>query len=106
MNDFQKKVAKSEPHVESTYTDDLTDNLNARISNKEIKIAVKNLKTRKSAYSDRIKNEMIKVSLPELWKVLSYLFNFILKAGILPQLWCEGLITPIFKSGEKKEPSN
>ena len=88
LNDFQKKVAKSEPHVESTYTDDLTNNLNAQISNEEIKIAIKNLKTQKSAYSDRIKNEMIKVSLPELWKVLSYLFNLILKAGILPQLWC------------------
>ena len=102
LNDFQKKVAKSEPQVEFTYTNDLANNLNAQISNEEIKIAVKNLKTRKSAYSGRIKNEMIKVSLPELWKMLSYLFNLILKTGILPQLWCEGLITPIFKSGEKK----
>ena len=38
--------------------------------------------------------------------VYKKLFNLILKSGIFPNEWCEGLITPIFKCGEKKDPTN
>lgn len=36
------------------------------------------------------------------------LFNTVLKSGIMPQTWCNGIITPIFKSGVESEsyPSN
>ena len=34
------------------------------------------------------------------------LFNTILNSGVMPQTWCGGLITPIYKSGGRSDPSN
>ena len=34
------------------------------------------------------------------------LFNSILTSGIMPNTWCRVLITPIYKSGRRNEPSN
>jgi len=49
---------------------------------------------------------MIKSSLKELMPVYLKLFNAVLSLGTMPQTWCGGLITPIFKSGTKNDPSN
>ena len=82
------------------------NSLDDPITENEIRNAMKKLKNNKSAYSDRIKNEMIKSSIETLLKAYHKLFNLILECGCFPDLWCEGLITPIFKSGDKQEPSN
>ena len=37
---------------------------------------------------------------------LTKLFNFILSQGNYPDSWSVGLISPIFKSGNKSDPSN
>ena len=42
---------------------------------------------------------MIKSSVKELMPIYLQLFNAVLKSGIMPQTWCDGHITPIFKSG-------
>ena len=34
------------------------------------------------------------------------LFNAVLTSGTMPQTWCGGLITPIFKRGTENDPSN
>ena len=49
---------------------------------------------------------MIKFSLNELMPVYLKLFNAVLSSGTMPQTWCGGLITPIFKSGTRSDPSN
>ena len=76
------------------------------ITELEIRTAAKKLKNNKSPFSDKIKNEMIKSSLNELMPVYLKLFNAVLSSGTMPQTWCGGLITPIFKSGTKNDPSN
>ena len=38
--------------------------------------------------------------------IILRLFNVILKSGIVPDDWCMGYITPIFKSGDDKDPGN
>jgi hypothetical protein len=68
--------------------------------------AAKTLKNNKSAYSDKIKNEMLKHSVKILLKLYHKLFNLVLKTGHFPDQWCDGLITPIFKSGDKTDPNN
>ena len=75
--------------------------LDFAVSIKEFKTVSKNLKNRKACYSDLLKNEMIKVSCEQLPNVYLKLFNLILKTGIFPNLWCERIIIPISKSGEK-----
>ena len=49
---------------------------------------------------------MIKCSIQLLSTVLLKLFNGILKQEIYPDFWNEGYILPIFKNGDRKDPSN
>ena len=49
---------------------------------------------------------MIKASLEPLMPVYVKLFNLILQSGKMPDIWCQGLITPIYKSGDKSDPTN
>ena len=51
---------------------------------------------------------MINASLESLMPVYMKLFNLILRSGKIPDIWCQGLITPIYKSGDKPEsdPTN
>ena len=76
------------------------------ITDDEIKSVSKTLKNKKAPSSDLIKNEMLKASYEIMLPVYQKLFNFILNTAVFPSSWCEGLITPIFKSGDKKDPGN
>ena len=49
---------------------------------------------------------MIKASLPMILPVYHKLFNTILSLGTVPNICCNGIITPIFKSGARNDPSN
>ena len=49
---------------------------------------------------------MIKANLEPLMPVCIKLFNLILQSGKMPDVWCQGLITPIYKSVDKKERPN
>ena len=49
---------------------------------------------------------MIKASLNSLMPVSIKLFNLILQSGKMADIWCQGLITPIYKSGDKSDPTN
>ena len=66
----------------------------------------KNKKNNKSAYSNKIRNESIKTSLPMMLPVYHTLFNTILSLKTVPNIWCNDIITSIFKSGARKDPSN
>ena len=76
------------------------------ISLKEVEIAAKMLKYKKSPGPDRIRNEMLKTGIFYLKTSICNLFNLIFKSGFFPSLWCEGIITPIHKSGDTQDPSN
>ena len=82
------------------------NNLDHEITEQEIRQAVKKLKNKKSAFVDKIRNEMIKASLESLMPVFIKLFNLILRSGKMPGMWCQGLITPIYKSGDRSDPTN
>ena len=57
------------------------NNLDHEITEQEIRQAVKKLKNKKSAFVDKIRNEMIKASLEPLMPVFIKLFNLILRSG-------------------------
>ena len=76
------------------------------ITENEIRKAAKKLKNSTSSYSDKIKIEMIKASINDLMPVYYKLFNAVLNSGSMPQTWCGGLKTPIYKSGGRSDPSN
>jgi hypothetical protein len=64
------------------------------------------LKTKKAPGFDRVRNEMLKNGINYLMSSLVELFNFIFKKRTFPKNWSIGMITPIFKSGNKSDPSN
>jgi len=77
--------------------------LDQEVTEQEIRQAVKKLKNKKSPLVDKIRNKMIKASLGSLVPIYIKLFNFILQSGKMPDIWCQGLITPIYKSGDKSD---
>ena len=80
--------------------------LDKPLSEEEVKQSIKRLKNKKAAGLDRIRNEMLKSGAHYLTTSLTKLFNFILSKGTYPDSWSTGLISPIFKSGSKSDPSN
>ena len=76
------------------------------ITEREIRQAAKKLKNKKSPFVDKIRNEMIKASLEPLMPVYVKLFNLILQSGKMSDVWCQGLIGPIYESGDKSDPTN
>ena len=85
---------------------DQFEELDAPITENELMNKVKKIKLKKATYSDRISNKIIKSSFDILIKGFIKVFNLILKSGNFPKAWCEGLITPIFKSGNYLDPNN
>jgi hypothetical protein len=64
------------------------------------------LKNNKASSFDQILNEMLKFGHTYIIDPLCKLFNNILSTGKFPVVWAKGIIVPIFKSGEKCNPSN
>ena len=69
------------------------------ISAKEVTEATKKLKK-------GILNEMLKYGNFVLQPCLVKLFNIILSSGIYPTEWIQGLIFPIYQTGDPLNPSN
>ena len=87
-------------------TKNIHNYLDSPISINEIETTVKSLKSRKAPGPDKIRNEMLKAGVQFLKTALQKLFNLILQSGFYPSSWCEGIITPIYKSGNKQDPGN
>ncbi len=80
--------------------------LDKPITESEISNAIRLLKTKKAPGFDRVRNEMLKNGINSLMSSLVKLFNFIIQKRTFPKNWSIGMITPIFKSGNKSDPSN
>ena len=91
---------------ESEKVKDKFNELDATITENELFNATKKLKSKKAVYSDKIRNEMIKFSANILKSGFLKVFNKIFKAGEFPEMWTEGLISPIHKSGNSLDPNN
>ena len=61
------------------------------INENEIRKEAKTLKNKKSPFSDKIRNEMIKASIDTLMPIYYKLFNSILRQGTIPRTWWGGL---------------
>ncbi len=98
-DDVLKELHNIEKQVEFTP-------LSYRITEEEINKAINELKTGKAAGPDGIPAEIIKALSSELMPILIKLFNAILSQGIYPKAWGEGIITSIYKKGQRTDPAN
>lgn len=82
------------------------NSLDYPIKEAELLAKVQALQPRKASSPDGILNEMLKFDDQKFNTAILKLFNLILSIGHFPDLWSEGIITPIFKSGNKLDPNN
>ena len=80
--------------------------LDYEISEGELLAKIQTLKPRKASGPDGILNEMLQFSSQKIKTAILNLFTLILNIGNFPDTWNQGLITPIFKSGDKYDPNN
>jgi hypothetical protein len=76
------------------------NNLDNRITVKEISSAIASLKNSKAKGLDLISNEMLKGGNAKLLLCLVKLFNLCFSNGYYPDTWANGYISPIFKSDD------
>ena len=80
--------------------------MNVPINEKEVEENIGNMKANKSPGIDRIMNEMLKCTNSQGIKMLTILFNKILKSGIFPTSWNYGLVKLINKGVDIYDPNN
>ncbi|UYV73059.1 hypothetical protein LAZ67_10001711 [Cordylochernes scorpioides] len=68
--------------------------------------AIRDLKNNKASGPDDIPNEIIKVLPDSYMGLLEQFYNRALIMGHYPTIWTKSIIHPIFKSGDKDNPSN
>jgi len=73
---------------------------------REIIEAFTKLSNKKSTGMDSISGYFIKIFVKELTPYLTFLFNTILRSGLIPGLWKIAKITPVHKKGDSKSLGN
>ena len=77
-----------------------------KIDKKEIRKAIKRMKKGKAAGEDGIFNECIKYGGDEMMEWLRKLLNKCMEEEKVPEEWFRGVIFPIHKAGDKRDPNN
>lgn len=106
LSEFHPSALNDKSALEQQKDDHNYLHVDDSISIDEVETTIKLLKFGKAPGPDRIQNEMLKTGSPHLKSAICKLFNHILTSGYFPQSWCEGVMTPIFKSGDKQDPAN
>ena len=76
------------------------------VSGNEIKDIIKSLKMKNSCGYDEVPLKILKISLPYIISPLIYLCNRSILSGIFPTWLKYAQIVPIFKKGDKEQPTN
>jgi len=69
-------------------------------------LTIKHLRKTNSVGADGIAHRFINDSLPAIAYYLTVIINTSIVTGVYPSLWKHGIITPIFKSGDRDEINN
>ncbi len=85
---------------------DYQNPLDFPITQQELRKKLLALKGRKAFGSDGILNEFLKHCSEKCQLAILKLFNRILCTGHFPEIWNKGIITPIYKNGDKFDPQN
>ena len=80
--------------------------LDAEVTEAELKEAVFHQKNNKSPGDDNLNAELFKISFDIISPFLLKLFNRLFQNAEYPQSWGEGIISPIFKSGNVDDAQN
>ena len=84
----------------------MDEELDAEISQEEIKLVIDKLKAGKAAGLDEIGPELIKLAEPGVRTYLCKLFNKIYDSGYFPIEWAKAIIVPLLKKGDVTKCDN
>ena len=80
--------------------------LDRAITVEEVEKSIKHLKKGKSPGEDYILSEFIDYGKEHFKQILADLLNKLYVNGYFPEKWSTGVIVPIYKKGDKSDPSN
>ena len=104
---IENDQAFSFPNIDPFDLNCVNENLNKKITQKEILDCIKRLKYNKAHGDDHVINEYIQSTSDKMIDVYIELFNIIFETGIIPDSWLVGYIKPIYKNkGDKLDPKN
>ena len=72
----------------------------------EIKKLITNLDSKKSPGFDELSAKFLKLCAPHISETLANIFNASISNGVYPDLLKTARVTPIYKNGDKSDPSN
>ena len=67
---------------------------------------IKRLAYKKAVGPDSIANKFLKAAPPNLLRIILKFLNLNLRQGLTCKKWCQDLIAPIHKDGDKSDPNN
>ena len=76
------------------------------VTTEEIKDILKILKLGKAVGNDNISHHMLKYTAENVCKPLEIIFNYSLRTCTFPSSWKSATVIPLFKKGDKSDPSN
>ena len=95
-----RKVLQSIPEAVNTEGTSLPFSID------EVEEAVKKLKNNKACGWDKIASETLKAGGSSMRQLLLKIINTAWSEGEIPEDWSKGLITPVFKKGDKLDPAD
>ena len=111
MNEFftniGEKLAESIPHTDSVPNLDINEfsMYLYPVTVDEVKQIVSNLKPKKSSGYDGISNNVLKELSHEILTHLTIIINESFKTGVFPDIMKISKVIPLFKNGDKRDPS-
>lgn len=99
-----KCVNQTPTHV-NPFSEDTLKNF-PKFSPSDIVAYLNSVPNTKANGLDGISVRMLKQTIPYIISILTDMFNRILVDGVFPKIWKTAIVTPIFKGGDKNDPSN
>jgi exonuclease III len=84
----------------------LDPDLDSKITELEVRQAIRRLKSGKAPGLDDISGDFLKSAENIVTPFLTKLFNHLYDRGVFPSQWCKSIIIPLLKKGDPKNPEN
>jgi hypothetical protein len=101
LNNKFTDIGKALQALKKSYTENTTEMKIIPVTEIEVIEIIKYFKNKNSSGYDEISNNILKYCVYEISKPLTFIFNYLLTAGIYPDGFKYAVVQPIHKKGDK-----